>query len=130
MLVVALVACVDDVPTAVSKPVQPVFAEQLGDGSTGPLLESFAVHRFSAPEVQVIGAIRPGQPFQVRASVRANFDTPDADVRITLPDLDDATIAGRRQGPPRLVPKANWRGALGRGQVLTQMASVTVPAPG
>jgi hypothetical protein len=130
-LAVMLTACVDEVPTAaVSTPRRPMLSQQLGEVAGGPLLESFAEHRFAQPEVEVLGAIRPGQPFQVRARVRAHFDTPDADVRITLPDLEDASVARRRSGPPRLPSAAFWRGTLGAGQLLTQTATVTVPAPG
>jgi hypothetical protein len=134
-------ACTDDMPTTVAPPQLPISTQVVASdgGSSESIGESFAINRFSAPEVQVIGAIRPGVPFQVRATARVEFDTPDAELFISFPDLDDAAARGGRtrlgaqpgtRVGQRPISKAEWRGAAGRGQVISQTATLTVPAPG
>jgi len=94
---------------------------------------------FSAPRFDVnvsfVGPVRLGSPMQIAVDVKANLATPQAELRVTLPEVEAARIS--EWGPQfrlpvgvRLPALASKEMSLGRGQVVREVASVVIPKPG
>jgi hypothetical protein len=122
---VVLAACDDDLPSA------PVDGE--GGGGTSALSAPRAVPRF-AVEARASGSFRPGQPIQITVTARGLLRTNDAEVRLVLPEVAALRAGGgqRMHMPAGQAPTPDLRErmALGRGQVVTRTANVTIPRPG
>lgn len=99
-----------------------------------PTVEFVFFRRFDL-DVGVVGPVRPGSPIEIMTSVRANLPTPDAELKIVLPEVEAARMS--EWGPGfrvpvgvHLPPLARRQISLTAGQVLRENAIIIIPAPG
>lgn len=126
---IMIAACTDQ-PMELDR--QPVNAPAAVVASGRTVME--ATDRFSI-DIAALGSFRPNEPVQITASVSANVPTGQAEVTVTLPEVELARASGWGRSfhydVGTAVPSARRQVlAMGRGARVTESVSVTVPAEG
>lgn len=91
-------------------------------------------HQFGPIEVRAVGPFRPNTAINLTISVPTRLASTRAALVVHLPELDELEYR-RQHGRPRTTianpsVRLRWEGPVGAGSRITQIISVSLPAPG
>lgn len=131
-LVVTLGACQDATLTPAATP--PGSMRQASAPAQAVVVDRFGEIPSFRQEVRVSGSLKPGMPIQIHVSSEALHPAQDVEMRLVLPEAELARVGGWKHMNTvvrgRLASRAEFRGGMGRGQVVQRHTTIVIPHPG